>query len=208
MARNGTAVRFNSGRRPGTRSGALPVSSRNLARVQREAVGASTDGTIGTSFLCRSNPRRGSHARGRSITPRSTRRTPASRGLRAQAARRGARALALRYTDTGKDPNGERPRLKHPDCLSSPSLSAWVGRGRPRSRAALHNLGFVQQAARAGAFRARQLAGPPARSGSGVSHPTAEPSQVGALCLGLALSGDAASDPLAVGWGSQRREQS
>ena len=112
------------------------------------------------------------------------------------------------YTDTGKDPNGERPRLKHPNCSSSPSLPTWGRPGSLRSTTALNNLGFVQRAARAGAFRARKLAGSPARSVSVLSHPTAEPSQVGALCLGLALSSDAVSDPLAGGWGSQRREQS
>jgi len=106
-------------------------------------------------------------------------------------------AYGRRYTDTGKDPNGERPRLKHPNCSSSPSLPTWGRPGSLRSTTALNNLGFVQQAARAGAFRARKLAGSPARSVSVLSHPTAEPSQVGALCLGLALSSDAASDQLA-----------
>ena len=38
-----------------------------------------------------------------------------------------------RYTDTGKDPNGERPCLKHPNGLSSPSLPTWVGSGWLRS---------------------------------------------------------------------------
>jgi len=117
-------------------------------------------------------------------------------------------AYRVRYTDTGKDRDGERPRLKHPNGLSSPSLSTWVGRGWPRSRAALHNLGFVQQAARAGAFRARKLAGSPARSVSVLLHPTPEPSRVEALRWGSVLSGVAASDPLAGRWETQRREQS
>ena len=146
--------------------------------------------------------------RGFRITTRCSGRTRASRPV--QSTGRAARRAAERgrYTDTGKGSNGERRCLKHPDCLSSPSLSTWVRLGRPRSRAALNNLGFVQQAARAGAFRARQLAGFPARSVSVLSHPTAEPSQVGVLCWGAALGSDASSDPLAGAWANQRRKQS
>jgi len=79
MARNGTSVRFKSGRLPGTRSRALPVFVPNLARVGGAAVGAPTDGITGASFHCRLNPRRGSHARGRSITSRCSRPSRLSR---------------------------------------------------------------------------------------------------------------------------------
>jgi len=131
------------------------------------------------------------------ITGRCSR--PSRLSRRVRGTRRASRPAAerRRYTDTGKDPNGERPRLKHPNCSSSPSLPTWGRPGSLRSTTALNNLGFVQQAARAGAFRARKLAGASARSGSDVSYPTAEPSHVGALCRGLALSSGAASDQLA-----------
>jgi hypothetical protein len=72
----------------GTHARSLAAVPANVARaVCRPAVGphANRDGPC--------------HARKRRITTRSTRRTPASRGLLAQAARRGARALALRYAD-------------------------------------------------------------------------------------------------------------
>jgi len=79
MAQNRTAVCFKSGTRPGTRSRALPVFVPNLARVGGAAVGASTDGISGVSCHCRPNPRRGSHARGRSITSRCSRPSRLSR---------------------------------------------------------------------------------------------------------------------------------